>query len=227
MTRPYTVLSCAVSLDGYLDDASPHRLVLSNDADLDRVDGLRAECDALLVGAATVRRDDPRLLVRDPGRVRARVAAGRAPHPTKVTVTGHGELDPTARFFTLGDGAKLVYCASGGASRARERLGSVATVVDIGLRPTMAAVSADLHARGVRTLLVEGGGRVLTQLLTAGIADELHLAVAPFFIGDPRARRFVEAGAFPCGPEHPARLVGTRAIGDLVLLRYALSDAAR
>ena len=63
-TRPYVLLSCATSIDGYIDDASEQRLLLSNDEDLDRVDAVRASCDAILVGAGTVRRDDPRLLVR-------------------------------------------------------------------------------------------------------------------------------------------------------------------
>ncbi|MBC7309298.1 MAG: dihydrofolate reductase family protein, partial [Tetrasphaera sp.] len=62
--RPYTVLSCAISLDGYLDDVSGTRLVLSNQADLDRVDAVRAASDAILVGAGTVRADNPRLAVR-------------------------------------------------------------------------------------------------------------------------------------------------------------------
>ena len=57
--RPYTILSCAVSLDGYLDDTSDRRLILSNTADLDRVDAVRADSDAILVGATTIRRDDP------------------------------------------------------------------------------------------------------------------------------------------------------------------------
>ena len=66
-SRPYTILSCGISLDGYLDAATPERLVLSNEADLERVDAVRAECDAILVGAATIRNDNPRLLVRKPG----------------------------------------------------------------------------------------------------------------------------------------------------------------
>ena len=65
--RPYTLLSCSVSLDGYLGDRTP-RLALSNDADFDRVDDVRASCDAIMVGAATVRIDDPRLLVRSQAR---------------------------------------------------------------------------------------------------------------------------------------------------------------
>jgi 5-amino-6-(5-phosphoribosylamino)uracil reductase len=61
-----------MSIDGYLDDASPDRLLLSNDADFDRVDDVRAGCDAILVGAATIRQDDPRLLIRSAGRRAAR-----------------------------------------------------------------------------------------------------------------------------------------------------------
>src|SRR2546423_12333343 len=107
--RPYTLLSCAVSVDGYLDDANPERLLLSNEADFDRVDAVRAGVDAILVGAATIRADDPRLLVRDPARRAARIARGKAPDPVKVTLTASGRLDPSARFFRLGDGPKLVY----------------------------------------------------------------------------------------------------------------------
>ena len=82
--RPYVLLSCATSIDGYIDDASDQRLLLSNDDDLDRVDAVRASCDAILVGAGTVRRDDPRLLVRSADRRAERVACGRPASPTKV-----------------------------------------------------------------------------------------------------------------------------------------------
>jgi 5-amino-6-(5-phosphoribosylamino)uracil reductase len=57
--RPYTLLSCGMSIDGYIDTATDERLVLSNDADLDRVDAVRADSDAILVGAATLRNDNP------------------------------------------------------------------------------------------------------------------------------------------------------------------------
>src|SRR5579875_3968636 len=88
-----------MSVDGRIDDVSPDRLILSGPADLDRVDELRASCDAILVGANTVRRDDPRLLVRSPERRAARVAAGNPAYPLRVTVTATGDLDPGARLF--------------------------------------------------------------------------------------------------------------------------------
>ena len=222
--RPYTVLSCATSLDGYLDDAADQRLVLSNAADLDRVDAVRAWSDAILVGAGTVRIDNPRLLVHDPDRRAQRLADGRPETPVKVTVTGSGDLDPAAPFFTTGDTDKLVYCAGDAADKATRLLGHVATVVDSGQPLHLGDVLVNLHDWGVRRLMVEGGGTVLTQLLTADLADELHLAVAPFFVGDSEARRLVDDGAFPWRADHRARLLETRPLGDVVLLRYALSD---
>jgi 5-amino-6-(5-phosphoribosylamino)uracil reductase len=215
-----------MSIDGYIDDASAERLLLSNEADFDRVDAVRADCDAILVGANTIRQDNPRLLVRSADRRTARTARGLPPSPAKVTVTGQGDLDPGAAFFTEGTAEKLVYCATPAVEKARARLDRLATVVDAGDPVDLAAVLADLAGRGVGRLVVDGGARLHTRFLTAGLADELHLVVAPFFVGDSRAPRFVGDGAYPWHPGHRARLAEVRQIGDVVLLRYALSDRA-
>jgi len=225
--RPYTLVSCGMSLDGFLDDGSEDRLLLSNDADFDRVDELRARSDAILVGAATVRNDNPRLLVRSDERARGRCARGLPEQPLKVTVTRRAKLDPDSRFFTAGSGPRLVYCASDTVDMARGQLEPVATVVDGGCPVALDRVCADLRDRGVRKLLVEGGGETHTQLLTQGLVDELHLVVAPLFVGEQAATRFVGPGAFPFSGRRRARLVETRAIGDVVLLRYALSPRFR
>jgi 5-amino-6-(5-phosphoribosylamino)uracil reductase len=221
--RPYTVLSCGMSIDGYLDSPDVARLRLSNDADFDRVDAVRASCDAILVGAATVRIDNPRLLIRSRRLRERRAARGLPPSPAKVTVTRRAQLDARADFFTAGDAEKLVYCASPRVGDARARLGEVATVVDGGDGVEMRRLSADLAARGVERLMVEGGGTVHTQFLTDDLADELQLAVAPVFVGDSDAPRFVRDGSFPWNPARRARLAEVRQIGDVVLMRYALS----
>ena len=213
-----------MSIDGYLGSAAPRRLELSNEADFDRVDSVRASCDAILVGAATVRVDNPRLLVRSQSRRDERTARGLPPSPIKVTVTERVGLDPRADFFTAGEIEKLVYCASPGVRDARSRLGTLATVVDGGQRVRMGRLSEDLGERGVHRLMVEGGGNVHTQFLTNNLVDELQLVVAPFFVGDSRATRFVSDGRFPWNPGRRATLADVRQIGDVVLLRYALSD---
>jgi 5-amino-6-(5-phosphoribosylamino)uracil reductase len=196
--RPYTILSCAISLDGYLDDASPTRLLLSNQADFDRVASVRASVDAILVGANTIRRDNSRLLADT--------------NPTKVTITASGNLDPTARFFTLGETTKLVYAPAGTPT---EQLASVATVVPF---TNLDAMLEDLAARGIKRLMVEGGSTILTQFLTAGLADELHVAIAPMFVGDPAAPRFVLSGQFG----QPMTLASVTRLDDVIVLRYLL-----
>ena len=221
--RPYTLLSCGMSIDGYLSSGTTTRLLLSNDADFDRVDAERAASDAILVGAGTIRKDNPRLLVRSPERRAARVAHGLAPSPMKVTLTQRVELDCAASFFAADGADKLVYCSTAAVDEARSRLGSAAAVVDAGEPVTMRRVCDDLGERGVRRLMVEGGGAVHTQLLTCDLADELQLVVAPFFVGDSRACRFVGDGQFPWHPGRRATLAEVRQIGDVVLLRYALS----
>lgn len=223
-SRPYTLLSCGMSIDGYLDSVAVRRLALSNEADFDRVDAVRASSDAILVGAATVRNDDPRLLVRSARRRRERLARGLRESPVKVTITGGGNLDPAGSFFTTGDSEKLVYCPTSALSGVRARLGCVATVIDGGEPVDVQRVSADLYGRGVNRLMVEGGGTIHTQFLTAGLADELQLVVAPFFVGDSRSHRFVGDGSFPWNPSNHATLADVRQIGDVVLLRYALSS---
>jgi 5-amino-6-(5-phosphoribosylamino)uracil reductase len=221
--RPYTLLSCCVSIDGYIGSAAS-RLLLSNEADFDRVDAVRASCDAILVGAATVRIDNPRLLVRSPERRRERAKRGLPPTPLKVTLTRRGELDAGADFFRAGDVEKIVYCARPLVPDARTRLGPVATVVDGGNTVEMRTIGSDLAARGVERLMVEGGGAVHTQFLSEDLVDELQLVVAPVFVGDSRAPRFVRDGTFPWNPGRRAELVDVRQLGDVVLLRYALSS---
>ncbi|MER5520045.1 dihydrofolate reductase family protein [Streptomyces sp. NPDC002763] len=216
MPYPYVLLSAAVSLDGYLDDTGPERLLLSSPADFDRVDEVRAGVDAILIGAGTIRADNPRLLVNDPGRRAARVAAGRPEYPLKVTVTATGDLDPDAKFWHTG-GEKVVYTTEAGAARIRG-LGIAADVVSLGADLDWPALLTDLREeRAVGRLMVEGGGTVHTQLLQQGLADELQLVLAPLFVGDPKAPRLFGPGGYQGGR---LRLLESRRIEDVVLMRY-------
>ncbi|MGW3498772.1 dihydrofolate reductase family protein [Streptomyces sp. NPDC001020] len=217
MAHPYVLLSAAVSLDGYLDDTGPERLLLSGPEDFDRVDEVRAGSDAILVGAGTLRTDNPRLLVNSAERRAARVAAGLPEYPLKVTVSASGDLDPDARFWHTG-GAKIVCTTDRGAQRLRALLPADVEVVALGPEVEWRAVLAHLgNAKGVRRLMVEGGGHVHTQLLQQGLADELQLVVAPLFVGEADAPRMFGPGTYPPGR---MQLVETRPVGDVVLLRY-------
>ncbi|QBS42262.1 dihydrofolate reductase family protein [Nocardia sp. CS682] len=219
MTRPYVLLSVAVSVDGYIDDASPERLRLSDPADFDRVDQVRADSDAILIGAETLRRDNPRLLVDSAERRTARVEAGKPEYPLKITVTASGDLDPDLRFWQHG-GDKLVYTTEAGATRLADRLSDLAEIVSLGAELDFGALLDDLGRRGIARLMVEGGTRIHTTFLADDLADELHLAVAPLLVGDPEAPRFLDAASYPGAPHRRMRLIDIALFGDVAVLRY-------
>jgi 5-amino-6-(5-phosphoribosylamino)uracil reductase len=215
--HPHVLLKCAMSLDGYLDDATDERLLLSSPEDFAHVDAERATVDAILVGATTIRKDNPRLMIRSPALRAQRLAGGLPETPIKVSITATGDLDGALPFFTAGDCEKIVYTSPGAFDQAQARLSNVATIVAFSGLPELLS---DLHDRGVRRLMVEGGNTVHTQFLLAGLVDELQISVAPFFVGDPTAPRFVGAGPFPFDKDHRLTLSSVSQHGDCALLRY-------
>jgi riboflavin-specific deaminase-like protein len=217
--RPHVLLSAAVSVDGYLDDASPDRLLLSNPEDFDRVDAVRADSDAILVGAQTLRHDNPRLLISSPARRERRVADGKPEYPLKVTISASGELDPELRVWHCG-GGKLVYTTDTGAARLGSTLAGLAEVVSLGATVDFGALLDDLGRRGIGCLMVEGGGRIHTAFLSQDLADELLLAVAPLLVGDPDAPRFLHPADYPGGSRRRMELADVARIGDIALLHY-------
>ncbi len=196
-------ISVAVSLDGYIDDRSPQRLVLSSAEDLADMRATREKCDAILVGAQTVRRDNPSLRVKN---------------ATRVTVTHSGELDPNLHFFD-GSMRTIVLTVSERVEALRERFGERAEVVAIKSFEPAAYVSA-LQDCGVRSLFVEGGTHILTAFLSSGAFDRLRVAIAPFFVGDDDAPRMVNAGRFLNDARHRLTLCGVRKLGDVAVLDY-------
>ena len=179
------IVSTAVSADGYLDDRSPDRLILSTPEDWAEVHRLRAACDAILVGAETIRRDNPSLLVGDEVLRRERIDRGLSPDPVKVTLTASCRLSPEANFFTRGDQEKIVFtsCSDPGPLR------QVATVIPAA-EITAALIVTELEKRGLRSLLVEGGAATLRMFFAENLVDTFRLAVNPAVkVGDPRAPR--------------------------------------
>lgn len=217
--RLHVLLSAAVSIDGYLDDTSPDRLLLSNAEDFDRVDQVRAESDAILIGAGTIRADNPRLLVKSEKRRAARIAAGKPEYPVKVTITRSGNIDSEMKFWHYG-GQKLAYTTDAAAEKLRDRLSGLAEVISLGPDIDFGDLLDDLELRGIHRLMVEGGGQVHTALLSQGLADEIHLAIAPLIVGDAAAPQFLGSASYPGGATRRMHLAEARTIGDVVLLRY-------
>lgn len=183
--RPAVTLKWAMSFDGKIATATGEsQWITSPRARRWGVD-LRDEHDAILVGSGTALEDDPRLTRRPPPRARW----PRSPEPIlRVVADRRLRLSPDARMLAE-PGPVLVYArrdeGSGRRARAERRKALEdrgAAVVELA-EPTPAAILADLHDRGVQSLLVEGGGEIHAAFVRAGLYDHVQVAVAPLLLG--------------------------------------------
>jgi diaminohydroxyphosphoribosylaminopyrimidine deaminase/5-amino-6-(5-phosphoribosylamino)uracil reductase len=175
-TRPYVRLKLAASLDGYVAPRPGERYWLTGEATKAYVRELRATYDAVLVGAGTVRADDPQLTVRPP---RAR----RTPY-RRVVACERGPLPAERAIFAPADGyAPTIVLAPSGRRTAFASLAARAEVVyvgpeDAGTLDLEAALDA-LRARGIASVLCEGGPTLAAQLVGRGLVDRVDWFVAP------------------------------------------------
>ena len=225
---PYTIVSSAVSVDGFLDDASPERLLLSHTEDFDKIDALRATCDAILVGANTIRNDNPRLRIRSQERIAFRIEKGKPAQPARVTLTASGKVPTQSAFFLPGASDSYIYCPQEASATVQRSLSQHATIIPMGQGSVnLIGLLKDLKTRGTNRLLIEGGQSVNTAFLAANLVHELRLAIAPFFVGEKHAPRFVGTGQFPFDKSNRMHLNSLQQIGDMVVATYkvaALSD---
>ncbi len=176
---PVAVGHLGQSLDGCIATRDGDSCFVNGPENIVHLHRLRALCDAVVVGAATVRDDDPRLTARHvPG-----------DSPLRVVIDPRRELDPSLGVFTDGAAATLVVCAHGAPAHRRlpARVEVMAVAADAGGHPDLVAVLEGLRARGCHGVFVEGGGVTVSRFLEAGLLDRLQIAVAPVFIGQGRA----------------------------------------
>ena len=210
--RPTVWVNCAASLDGRLAFAGGKRAPLSGPEDLERVQRLRSEADAILVGVGTVVKDDPSLRVhwellgRPPGR-----------NPTRVIVDASGRTPTNAR--VLDGSTPTIVATSERATRVFPP--HVRTVVVGTTRVDLGRLFEVLYDEGVRTLMVEGGAEILSSVLRAGLFDRFSIYYAPTVIGGATAPPVV-SGPETRGPDEatPLELVGLERVGAGYLATY-------
>ncbi|MTV26814.1 pyrimidine reductase family protein [Nitriliruptoraceae bacterium ZYF776] len=188
--RPFVGLNMVASVDGAIavDGRSGP---LGGPADEVAFPRLRAACDAILVGAGTVRAEGYRVPRGDDERRRARVRAGLDAVPVLVVVSGSLDLDPDAAVFATREGEPRTIVVTHGESdpATRARLAEVADVRVHGARTVdLGGALRRLHADGIRRVLGEGGPALNGALLVEDLVDELFLTVAPVLVSGDAAR---------------------------------------
>lgn len=182
--RPYLALKMAMSLDGFVASRAGVREQLGSAEEQQYVRDLRTLHDAVMVGAGTIRVDDPQLTVRPPhDRLRDYV---------RVVACASEAVPPTSRVFAAARGyARTIVLAPAGLRERFRALGHVADVIGVG-DDTATALDLvqgmrELRARNVYSVLCEGGPTLAASLLATGQVDRFHWAIAPTLLGNERA----------------------------------------
>ncbi|MFZ0699603.1 MAG: RibD family protein [Thermoplasmata archaeon] len=186
LPRPLVWINCAASADGRLAFDGGARARLSGPEDLARVQRLRAESDGIVIGVGTAIADDPSL------RVHWELLDGAPGNPpTRIVLDSAGRLPATSRLL---DGSLPTIVATSKRC-VRQYPAHVTTIVAGAERVDLARLYQELHARGHRRLLVEGGARVLASALQKGLFDRFTIYVAPVIIGEHAAPPVVSGPA--------------------------------
>lgn len=219
-------VNAAVSADGKLSTRRREQVPISGPEDFARVDELRAEADAVLVGVGTVLADDPHLTVERPDLREARRERDEPEHPARVIADSRARTPAEARI--LDDAARTFVLVSDAAPTERRRALSAAGAELIGAgedRVDLPAAFAALEERGVEDLMIEGGGELLFSCFEAGLVDECSVFVGEVIIGGRDAptltdgEGFVDPGSFVS-----LSLSDVRRLDDGVLLEWDVEE---
>jgi 2,5-diamino-6-(ribosylamino)-4(3H)-pyrimidinone 5'-phosphate reductase len=191
------VVNVAMSADGKLASRRREQLAISGSGDFDRVDQLRADSDAIMVGVGTVLADDPSLTIDDPERRAERTARGDPENPVRVVADSQIRTPPDATI--LDDAAETYLLVSEAAPtdfvEEMEAAGAYVLVAGedrVDLRTALAKLSGE----GIDRLMVEGGGELIFSLFEAGLVDELRMFIGPKILGGRDAPTVADGDGF-------------------------------
>ena len=227
MGRPFVYMNMAMTVDGKITSTRREYANFTSDLDRRTMDRLRAEADAILIGAGTLRADDPPLDVREPEMQRYRRSLGKPDHLQRIVVSAGCELDTSLSFFqTSGEHPPLVATVEHLDPDRLERLAAHAEIIQIGSPSVdLERMMELLEARGIHRLLVEGGGEMNWELVRLGLVNEIYVTVAPVLLGGRDAPTLLEGEGWPMDLRRELRLVEMSREGDEVYCRYEVLTA--
>jgi len=218
------VVNAAISADGKLSTRERRQVEISGPADFARVDELRADSDAVMVGVGTVVADDPSLTV-DSERLRERRrSAGKPEHPARVVADSRIRTPPDAAVLDGAAESFLLVSEAAPTDFVRQMEEEGATVVTAGENKVDLPAAFDrLESHGIDQLMVEGGGEIIYSLFEHSLVDRLSVFVGPLVIGGREAPTLADGDGFVS--EFPAlSLDEVTRLDDGVLLGYGVSE---
>lgn len=228
MNRPFVFINVAMTADGKIDTFQRKGASISSVRDRERVDRLRAEADAVMVGGRTLLEEDPKLTVKSEALRDERLRKGLSPNPIKVGVVGEAALRPNSDFLSTGPANIVIFTTRRTSKHHVSFLESLGVDVyqDDSEKVNLPKALKTLKQIGVKRLMVEGGATLNFELLRLGLVDEVNIYMAPMIFGGAGAPTLAAGSGLERGDAIPLKLISADAWDDGgVLLKYILENS--
>ncbi len=220
--RPFVFINIASSIDGKISDEKKRQIKISCEEDFKRVDELRADSDAIMVGIGTVLSDNPSLTVKRRYLREKRIKLGKSENPLRVVVDSKAKIPIDAK--VLNDEAKTIIAVSERASNRKLKiLSQKADVFVCGKeRVNLKELMSYLYNIGVRKLMVEGGGTLISSLLRERLVDEIMIYYGNIIIAGKNSPTIADGESF----EEPleVELLSFKKIGNGLLTKWRIKE---
>lgn len=223
MNRPFVFINVAMTVDGKIDTFERRGAAISSQRDKERVDRLRADADAVMVGGRTLLGEDPKLTVKSEDLRAERLARGLSPNPVKVGVVTQFTLKPDSHFLNAGPADIVIFTTRRTSKRYLSLLTSrrVDVYVDDSEKVDLQRALATLKDLGIQRLMVEGGARLNFELMRLGLVDEVTAFIAPMLFGGESAPTMAAGSGLQRSAAIPLKLIEVEHWEDGgVLLKY-------
>jgi 2,5-diamino-6-(ribosylamino)-4(3H)-pyrimidinone 5'-phosphate reductase len=230
MKRPFVFINVAMTADGKIDTFQRKGATISSPRDKQRVDQLRAEADAILVGGRTLLNEDPALTVKSEALRAERVKRGLPPNPIKVGVVSKAHFPPHSNFLHKGGGQVVIFTTHRTSNEQFTFLRSqgVDVFVHEGERVNLQTMMHTLHELGIQRLMVEGGATLNFELIRLNLVDELYAYVAPLIFGGETAPTLAAGAGLERSAAIHLQLMHVETWNDGgVLLKYKIEQSPR
>lgn len=218
--RPFTKVVLAMSADGKIADANRSPARFGSAADKLHLETQIASCDAVLLGAKTLRAYGTTLRVTSSNLLHQRQEEGKPPQPIQIVCSASGDIDPSMRFFQQPIPRWLLTTTAGATQWYQQDVFEQVLVENSTTGIEWAKMLARLKSFGIRHLAVLGGGELVASLLAAGCLDELCLTICPLLLGGHNAPTPVAGDGFLEALAPRLELASVRSLDHEVFLSY-------
>ncbi len=213
MNRPYVIINCAMSADGKIASPTRKQILISCEEDIKRMYRLRNNCDAVLVGIGTILTDDPKLTVKE-------TYVQHPKQPLRVILDSKGRTPPKA--LALNDVSKTLIITAKGNKKTYNQSNVEVVECDTDSKGFIDVTYALdlLYKKGIRKLLVEGGGTIIWSFLKNRVVDDLYTFIGPYIIGGKDTPTVADGEGITTGEQITLIINEVKQEGSGVLIHY-------